>query len=138
MAVFRVAEFEKKGGRQVFKGFKYSGYKLGQNGRLYHTAKKVNQKDKRCRNYVELNLSTFQKDISGKAIFENDVCRELKRDVLGVIKYYSDKGSFILEVTRGYIKIPYSILDTDDIQLKKITNIYRSKKNELEKIGKKI
>ena len=125
MAVFRVAEFEKKGGRQVFKGFKYTGYKLGQNGRLYNINKKVNQKDKRRRNYVELNLSTLQKDVSGKSIFENDVCRELKRDVLGVIKYYSDKGSFILEVTRGYIKIPYSILDTDDIQLKKITNIYR-------------
>ena len=125
MAVFRVAEFEKKGGSQVFKGFKYSGYKLGQNGRLYNINKKVNQKDKRRRNYVELNLSTLQKDVSGKTIFEYDVCRELKRDVLGVIKYYSDKGSFILEVTRGYIKIPYSILDTDDIQLKKITNIYR-------------
>lgn len=125
MNIFRVAEFEKKGGRQVFKGFKYSGYKLGQNGRLYNTAKKVNQKDKRRQNYVELNLSTLQKDISGKTIFEYDVCEELKRDVVGVIKYYSEKGSFILEVTRGYIKIPYSILDADDMQLKKITNIYR-------------
>lgn len=127
MAVFRVAEFEKKGGRQVFKGFKYSGYKLGQNGRLYNINKKVNQKDKRRRNYVELNLSTLQKDVTGKTIFEYDVCRELKRNVTGIIKYYSDKGSFILEVTRGYIKIPYSILDMDDIQLKKITNIYRKK-----------
>lgn len=127
MAVFRVAEFEKKAGRQVFKGFKYSGYKLGQNGRLYNLTKKVNQTDKRRRNYVELNLSTLQKDVTGRTIFEYDVCRELKRDVLGVIKYYSDKGSFILEVTRGYIKIPYSILDTDDIQLKKITNTYRKK-----------
>lgn len=135
MNIFRVAEFTKKNGRQIFTGFKYSGYKLGQNGKLYHRTKKISQKDKRRRNYVELNLSTLQRDVNGLSIYEYDICKDLTRDVTGVIKYYSTKGSFILEVTRGYIKIPYSILDCDDLKLKKITNIYRSKKNELEKIG---
>lgn len=124
--MFRVAEFEKVRGRQVFKKFAFKGYKLDQEGNLSHYKKKISTTDKRRKNYVQFNREVGQTDIKGHKIYEEDYVFDYQNEVNGIIKYYPKVGAFILEVSAGRIKIPYSILD-DELRLEVWGNVYADK-----------
>lgn len=128
--MFRVAEFEKIKGKQIFKKFAFRGYKLDQQGNLSHYNKKISQNDKRKRNYVELNMGVGQKDIKGVNIYENDFVFDSKNNVNGIIKYYQNMGAYILRVDAGKIEIPYSVLDTDELSLEIFGNIYQTERRK--------
>lgn len=126
--LFRIAEFEKVKGKQVFKKFVFKGYKMGQGGEITHPRKKISTTDKRRKNYVEFNAGVGQKDIKGKNIFENDFVFDWKNKVNGIIKYYNNMGAYILRVDAGKIEIPYSVLDTDELSLEIMGNIYENER----------
>lgn len=133
--MFRVAEFEKVKGKQVFKRFVFKGYKLDQEGKLSHYKKKVNQKDKRRKNFVELNLAVGQTDIKGEKLYAEDYVYDHTNEVNGIIKYYNNMGAYILRVDAGKIEIPYSVLDKDELKLEKWGNRYENegRKNKWKK-----
>lgn len=126
--MFRVAEFIKKGRKQEFIKFAYKGYKISQNGRVYHYKKKVSQ-NKKDQNYVCVDFGVNQKDVAGHWIYANDLVYDSVNNVYGIIKYYDNKGAYILRVDAGNIQIPYAILDTRELSLKITGNIYQ---NEME------
>jgi hypothetical protein len=124
MALFRVAEFKKKKYGQQFERFAYSGYKIDQNGILSHYKKKVTTKDRRRRNYCEVNRAVGQNDIKGHQIYEEDYVFDYRNNVKGFVRYYDNMGAFILDVYAERIKIPYSVLDIDELSLEIIGNKY--------------
>ena len=115
--MFRIAEFRKVKGGQVFKRFAFTGYKLDQRGNLSHYKKKISQFDRRRKNFVELNMATGQNDIHGKPIFAEDYVFDNENKVNGIVKYFPNMGAFILRVDAGAIEIPYSILDKSELKL---------------------
>lgn len=114
--MFRVAEFKKIKGRQVFKKFSFRGYKLDQEGNLSHYKKKISQKDRRKKNFVELNMWTGQNDIRGKPLFAEDYVFDHINKVNGIVKWFPNMGGFIIRVDAGKIEIPYSYLNEDDVK----------------------
>lgn len=125
--MFRVAEFEKVKGRQIFKKFAFKGYKLDQEGNLSHYKKKISIKDKRRKNYVQVNMAVGQADIKGHKIYEEDYVFDYQNKVNGIIKYYKNMGAYILRVDAGKIEIPYSVLDKDELKLEVLGNVYADK-----------
>lgn len=128
--MFRVAEFEKTKGGQKFKRFAFKGYKIDQKGNLSHGKKKISQKDKRRKNYVEVNMAVEQRDIKGKMLFAEDYVFEHKNGVNGIIKYFNNMGAFILRVDAGKIQIPFSVLDKDELRLEIVGNRYEGGEND--------
>lgn len=128
--MFRVAEFKKIKGKQIFYKFAFRGYKISQSGTITHAKKKVNTKDKRRKNYIEVNFAVGQKDIKGVNIYENDFVFDSKNNVNGIIKYYPNMGAYILRVDAGKIEIPYSVLDTDELSLEIFGNIYQTERRK--------
>lgn len=126
--MFRVAEFEKVKGKQVFKKFAFKGYKIDQAGILSHYKKKISQKDKRRKNYVEYNLFVGQADIKKKPIYTEDFVFDHTNKVHGLIKFYPNLGAYILRVDAGRIQIPYSMLDTSELQIEVTGNIYENER----------
>ena len=133
--MFRVAEFKKIKGKQVFTQFAFKGYKLDQSGNLTHYKKKINQKDRRKKNFVELNMWTGQKDIKGKPLYAEDFVFDHNNKVNGIIKWFNNMGGFILRVDAGKIEIPYSYLNEDDVKLEYWGNRYENegRKNKWKK-----
>lgn len=133
--MFRVAEFEKIKGKQVFKQFAYKGYKIDQGGVLTHYKKKISQRDKRRKNYVEFNMYVGQNDIKQKPIYTEDYVFDHTNKVHGLVKFYPNLGAYILRVDAGRIQIPYSMLDTSELQVEVMGNIYENErtKNEWKK-----
>lgn len=133
--MFRVAEFKKIKGKQVFTQFAFKGYKLDQAGNLSHYKKKINQKDRRKKNFVELNMWTGQKDINGKPLYAEDFVFDHNNKVNGIIKWFNNMGGFILRVDAGRIEIPYSYLNEDDVKLEYWGNRYENegRKNKWKK-----
>ena len=126
--MFRVAEFKKINGKQIFKRFAYHGYKLDQDGNLSHYKKKITTDDKRKENYVQINMAVGQTDIKGQQIYEEDYVYDYENEVNGIIKYYPNMGAFILRVDAGLIEIPYSVLDKDELKLEVWGNSYADEK----------
>lgn len=124
---FRVAEFQRVGRRRVFAGFAEKGYFLTAAGELRHRRKKISQRDKRRRGYVELNMATGQSDMNGAPLFENDVCRVCLgsgRATETVIRFKDNVAAFIAVAERGRLKIPFAFLDKTDAAFWKIGTIY--------------
>lgn len=126
--MFRVAEFQKEKGRQIFKRLIYHGYRLDQSGNLTHYKKKVCQTDRRRKNFVELNMGVGQCDIKGKKLYAEDYVFDHTNKVNGIIKYYPNMGAYIMRVDAGKIEIPYSVLDKDELKLEKWGNRYENER----------
>ena len=133
--MFRVAEFKKVKGKQQFVKFAFTGYKLDQAGNLSHYKKKISQKDRRKKNFVELNMATGQNDIHGKPLFAEDYVFDHENKVNGIVKWFPNMGGFILRVDAGSIEIPYSYLNKDELRLEKWGNRYENegRKNKWKK-----
>lgn len=123
---FRVAEFGRKGRRRVFVGFAEKGYYLNASGELRHRRKKITQRDKRRRGYVELNRATGQNDAEGTPIFENDVCRVALGNGTAetVIRFKANVAAFVAMLERGRIKVPFAFLDKEDATIWRVGTIY--------------
>lgn len=126
--MFRVAEFEKKGGRQVFKRFAASGYRLGQNGQLRHYKRRIETKDRRKKNYVELNRATGQKDITGRGIFENDLIHDKEENQICRVEYCDKYAAFIAVASILNFNFPLTFLDKRNQKFEIVGNIYEGKK----------
>lgn len=133
--MFRVAEFKKIKGRQIFAKFAFRGYKLDQEGNLSHYKKKISQKDRRKKNFVELNMWTGQNDIKGKPLFAEDYVFDHINKVNGIVKWFPNMGGFIIRVDAGKIEIPYSYLNKDDVKPEIWGNSYENegRKNKWKK-----
>ena len=127
--MFRVAEFEKKGGRQVFKGFAVAGYRLGQRGQLKHYRKKIETKDRRKKNYVEMNRATGQTDVKGKGIFENDLIHDKKENQVCRVEYCEKYAAFVAVASLLDFEFPLSFLDKRNQKFEIVGNIYEGLKN---------
>ena len=125
--MFRVAEFKRVKHGQQFVKFAFTGYKLDQAGNLSHYKKKITTKDKRKKNFVEVNMGVEQNDIHGKPLYAEDFVFDHENKVNGIIKYFPNMGAFILRVDAGKIEIPYSVLDKDELRLEKWGNRYEDK-----------
>lgn len=121
---FRVARFERKGGRQVFVGFPSGGYFLGQNGILYRGDIISNTTDRRKKDFHIVDFFSGRLDVDQKKIYANDIVYSSSLRACGIIKFRPEKGAFIFCVERGKIQIPYSFLDMYSISLKKKYTIY--------------
>ena len=126
--MFRVAEFEKKGGRQVFKRFAVSGYRLGQNGQLRHYKRRIETKDRRKKNYVELNLATGQTDVKGKVIFENDLINEKEENQICRIEYCEKYAAFVAVASILNFSFPLTFLDKRNQKFEVVGNVYEGVK----------
>ena len=126
--MFRVAEFEKKGGRQVFKRFAVSGYRVGQRGQLRHYKKKIETKDKRKKNYVELNLSTGQTDLKGKMIYEKDLVLDKEENQICRVDFCKHYAAFVLIASLLDFEFPLSFLDKRNQKFEIVGNIYEGEK----------
>lgn len=127
--MFRVAEFEKKGGRQVFKRFAASGYRLGQNGQLRHYKRRIETKDRRKKNYVELNRATGQKDVKGKGIFENDLIHDKNENMICRVEYCEKYAAFVAVASILNFNFPFTFLDKRNQKFEIVGNIYEGLKN---------
>lgn len=125
--MFRIAEFKKIKGRQEFVKFAFSGYKIDQNGKATHYKKKVNQTDRRRKNYIEVNYFTGQTDVNGEKLYSEDFIYERNNDINGIIKWVASMGGFIIRVDAGKIEIPYSYLNKDELIIEKWGNKYQDK-----------
>lgn len=123
---FRVAEFRRVGRRRVFAGFAEKGYYLNAAGELRHRRKKINQRDKRRRDYVEINRATGQSDMNGTPLFENDVCRVALGNGTAetVIRFKANVAAFVAMLERGRIKVPFAFLDKEDATIWRVGTIY--------------
>lgn len=126
--MFRVAEFEKKGGRQVFKRFAVSGYRLGQRGQIKHYRKKIETKDRRKKNYVELNRATGQTDVKGRGIFENDLIRDNEENQICRVEYCEKYAAFVAVASILNFNFPLTFLDKRNQKFEVIGNIYEGVK----------
>lgn len=108
--MFRVAEFKIRNHRQEFIGFKIKGYNIKANGQLHHPKKKISN-DKRCKNYVELNLATGFCDVNSKPIYQKDIVYDYNEHANGWIDWLPDVGGFAVIARQGKIEIPYAVLD---------------------------
>lgn len=127
--MFRVAEFEKKGGRQVFKGFAVAGYRIGQSGQLKHYRKKIETKDRRKKNYVELNRATGQTDVKGRGIFENDLIHDKEENQICRVEYCEKYAAFIAVASILNFNFPLTFLDKRNQKFEIVGNIYEGLKN---------
>ena len=126
--MFRVAEFEKKGGRQVFKRFAVSGYRVGQRGQLRHYRKKIETKDRRKKNYVELNRSTGQTDVKGKGIFENDLIHDKEENQICRVEYCEKYAAFVAVASILNFSFPLTFLDKRNQKFEVVGNVYEGVK----------
>lgn len=126
--MFRVAEFEKKGGRQVFKRFAVSGYHVGQRGQLRHYRKKIETKDRRKKNYVELNRSTGQTDVKGRGIFENDLIHDKEENQICRVEYCEKYAAFIAVASILNFNFPLTFLDKRNQKFEVVGNVYEGVK----------
>ena len=127
--MFRVAEFEKKGGRQIFKRFAVSGYRVGQRGQLWHYRKKIETKDRRKKNYVELNLETGQADLKGNMIYEKDLVLDKEENQICRVDFCKHYAAFVLIVSLLDFEFPLSFLDKRNQKFEVVGNIYEGVKN---------
>lgn len=126
--MFRVAEFEKKGGRQVFKRFAVSGYRLGQKGQLRHYKRRIETKDRRKKNYVELNRATGQTDVKGKGIFENDLIRDKEENQICRVEYCEKYAAFLAVASILNFNFPLTFLDKRNQKFEVVGNVYEGVK----------
>lgn len=126
--MFRVAEFEKKGGRQVFKRFAVSGYRVGQRGQLRHYRKKIETKDRRKKNYVELNRATGQTDVKGKGIFENDLIKDKEESQICRVEYCEKYAAFVAVASILNFSFPLTFLDKRNQKFEVVGNVYEGVK----------
>ena len=126
--MFRVAEFEKKGGRQVFKRFAVAGYRMGQRGQLKHYRKKIETKDRRKKNYVELNRATGQTDVKGKGIFENDLIKDKEENQICRVEYCEKYAAFVAVASILNFSFPLTFLDKRNQKFEIVGNIYEGVK----------
>lgn len=126
--MFRVAEFEKKGGRQVFKRFAVAGYRLGQRGQLKHYRKKIETKDRRKKNFVELNRATGQTDLKGNGIFENDLIHEKEENMICRVEYCEKYAAFVAVASILNFNFPLTFLDKRNQKFEIVGNIYEGVK----------
>ena len=126
--MFRVAEFEKKGGRQVFKRFAVSGYRLGQKGQLRHYKRRIETKDRRKKNYVELNRATGQTDVKGRGIFENDLIKDKEESQICRVEYCEKYAAFVAVASILNFSFPLTFLDKRNQKFEVIGNIYEGVK----------
>lgn len=126
--MFRVAEFEKKGGRQVFKRFAVSGYRVGQRGQLRHYKKKIETKDRRKKNYVELNRATGQTDVKGKGIFENDLIKDKEESQICRVEYCEKYAAFVAVASILNFSFPLTFLDKRNQKFEVVGNVYEGVK----------
>lgn len=127
--MFRVAEFEKKGGRKVFKRFAVTGYHVGQRGQLRHYRKKIETKDRRKKNYVELNLATGQTDLKGKMIYEKDLVLDKEENQICRVDFCKGYAAFVLIASLLDFEFPLSFLDKRNQKFEVVGNIYEGLKN---------
>lgn len=128
--MFRVAEFEKKGGRQVFKRFAASGYHVGQRGQLRHYRKKIETKDRRKKNFVELNRATGQTDVKGNGIFENDLIHDKEENQICRVEYCEKYAAFVAVASILNFSFPLTFLDKRNQKFEIVGNIYEGEKND--------
>ena len=128
--MFRVAEFEKKGGRQVFKRFAVSGYHVGQRGQLRHYRKKIETKDRRKKNFVELNRATGQTDVKGNGIFENDLIHDKEENQICRVEYCEKYAAFVAVASILNFSFPLTFLDKRNQKFEIVGNIYEGEKND--------
>lgn len=126
--MFRVAEFEKKGGRQVFKGFAVAGYRMGQRGQIKHYRKKIETKDRRKKNYVELNRSTGQTDLKGKMIYEKDLVLDKVENQVCRVDFCEGYAAFVLIASLLDFEFPLSFLDKRNQKFEVVGNVYEGVK----------
>ena len=126
--MFRVAEFEKKGGRQIFKRFAVSGYRVGQRGQLRHYKKKIETKDRRKKNFVELNRATGQTDVKGKGIFENDLIHDKEENLICRVEYCEKYAAFVAVASILYFNFPLTFLDKRNQKFEVVGNVYEGVK----------
>lgn len=129
--MFRVAEFEKKGGRQVFKRFAVSGYRLGQKGQLRHYKRPIETKDRRKKNFVELNRATGQTDVKGKGIFENDLIHDKEENQICRVEYCEKYAAFVAVASILNFSFPLTFLDKRNQKFEVVGNIYEGLKGGL-------
>ena len=110
----------------MFVGFAEKGYYLNASGELRNRRKKITQRDKRRRGYVELNRATGQNDAEGTPIFENDVCRVALGNGTAetVIRFKENVAAFVAMLERGRIKVPFAFLDKEDATIWRGGTIY--------------
>lgn len=121
---FRVARFERKGGRQVFVGFPSGGYFLGQDGELYRGNITCNTTDRRKKKFFIVDFFSGRLDVDQKKIYAHDVVYSSTLKTSGIVLFRPEKGAFIFCVQRGKITIPYSFLDMYEVSLKKKYSIF--------------
>lgn len=122
--MFRVAEFERKGRKLIFKKFLFRGFKIGQDGSLWRGSVKQNTRDRRKRKFYEINMCLIRKDMNGVLIYEKDICMDRREKIEGVIRYLFNKSAFLIVLQNGMIEVPYSYLDFYEVSLEVKGNVY--------------
>ena len=125
--MYRVAEFYKKRGKQVFSGFGQEGYLLEAKGRLFYGNIEMNLNDKRKGKYREINYFTGRYDLGGVGLYDKDIIYNKTTEQFGYIKYLPYKAAFLMMLKNGKIEVPYSFLDCYSISLIKVGNLYENK-----------
>lgn len=125
--MYRVAEFYKKRGKQIFSGFGQEGYLLEAKGRLFYGNIEMNLNDKRKGKYREINYFTGRYDLGGVGLYDKDIIYNKTTEQFGYIKYLPYKAAFLMMLKNGKIEVPYSFLDCYSISLIKVGNLYENK-----------
>lgn len=125
--MYRVAEFYKKGGKQIFSGFGQEGYLLEAQDRLFYGNIEMNLIDKRRGKYREINYFTGRYDLGGVPLYDKDIIYNKTSEQFGYIKYLPYKAAFLMMLKNGKIEVPYSFIDCYSISLIKVGNLYENK-----------
>lgn len=131
--MYRVAEFCKKKGKQVFTGFGQDGYLLEAKGKLFYGNIEMNLTDRRRGKFREINYFTGRYDLGGIPLYDKDIIYNKTTEQFGYIRYLPYKAAFLMMLRNGKIEIPYSFLDCYSISLIKVGNLYENKIKIIEK-----
>lgn len=131
--MYRVAEFKKSKGRQIFTGFSQIGYQITPDGKLYEGNKLANVSDKRRQGYREVNKFSGRYDLGGCPIFDRDIVYNKTENQFGVIRFLPYKAAFVMMLKAGKVEIPYSFLDCYSVSLIKVGTEYEKNIKNIEK-----
>ena len=105
-----------------------SGYRLGQKGQLRHYKRPIETKDRRKKNFVELNRATGQTDVKGKGIFENDLIRDKEENQICRVEYCEKYAAFVAVASILNFSFPLTFLDKRNQKFEVVGNVYEGVK----------
>lgn len=96
---------------------------------LNTTEKKIETKDRRKKNYVELNRATGQTDVKGNGIFENDLIHDKEENQICRVEYCEKYAAFVAVASILNFNFPLTFLDKRNQKFEIVGNIYEGLKN---------